>query len=133
MSVGPQDGVKQVIVLRTDLGMRKGKMIAQGAHASLKAVLDLMEPGDGGTRVLRPGKALESWLSGLYRKIVVGVASEEELIRLRDKAAEMNLPYCLVTDAGLTEFHGIPTRTALAVGPASDILVDAVTGGLPLL
>lgn len=27
--------VKQVIIIRTDLNMRKGKMIAQGAHASV--------------------------------------------------------------------------------------------------
>lgn len=26
---------KQVIVMRTDLNMRKGKMIAQGSHASI--------------------------------------------------------------------------------------------------
>lgn len=31
---------KQVIVMRKDLGMRKGKMIAQGAHAAMKALLD---------------------------------------------------------------------------------------------
>jgi len=33
--------VKQVIVLRKDLQMRKGKMIAQGAHASMKVFFDL--------------------------------------------------------------------------------------------
>ena len=32
--------IKQVIVMRTDLNMRKGKMIAQGAHASMKVLLD---------------------------------------------------------------------------------------------
>ena len=31
---------KQVIVIRKDLNMRKGKMIAQGAHASMKVILD---------------------------------------------------------------------------------------------
>lgn len=33
---------KQVIVMRKDLNMRKGKMIAQGAHASMKVLLDNM-------------------------------------------------------------------------------------------
>jgi PTH2 family peptidyl-tRNA hydrolase len=32
---------KQTIVLRKDLNMRKGKMIAQGAHASMRAILML--------------------------------------------------------------------------------------------
>ena len=32
--------IKQVIVVRKDLNMRKGKMCAQVAHASLKIFLD---------------------------------------------------------------------------------------------
>ncbi len=35
---------KQVIVVRKDLKMRKGKMIAQGAHASMKVFLDRSLP-----------------------------------------------------------------------------------------
>ena len=35
--------VKQVIVIRKDLKMTKGKMIAQGSHASLGVVLGMME------------------------------------------------------------------------------------------
>jgi peptidyl-tRNA hydrolase len=34
--------VKQLIVMRTDLNMRKGKMIAQGAHASIMWTLDFI-------------------------------------------------------------------------------------------
>ena len=30
------DDVKQVIIIRKDLGMRKGKVAAQAAHASMK-------------------------------------------------------------------------------------------------
>jgi PTH2 family peptidyl-tRNA hydrolase len=37
-----EDAPKQVIIIRKDLNMRKGKMIAQGAHASMKAIFDLM-------------------------------------------------------------------------------------------
>lgn len=34
--------IKQVIVVRTDLNMRKGKMCSQVAHASMKVFFDRM-------------------------------------------------------------------------------------------
>lgn len=35
-----QSDVKQVLVIRKDLNMRKGKMVAQGAHSAMKVVFD---------------------------------------------------------------------------------------------
>ena len=32
---------KQIVVMRKDLGCRKGKLIAQACNASLKVILDL--------------------------------------------------------------------------------------------
>ena len=43
--------VKQVIVLRKDLNMRKGKMVAQGAHASMKVFFDRFHSS---TRIYNP-------------------------------------------------------------------------------
>jgi peptidyl-tRNA hydrolase len=38
----------------------------------------------------------------------------------------------LITDRGLTELGGVPTRTCLAVGPDYDDLIHPVTGDLDL-
>jgi PTH2 family peptidyl-tRNA hydrolase len=123
---------KQVIVMRKDLNMRKGKMIAQGAHASLKVLLDAGAIGeDRFTLALSP--ALASWLGGKFTKVCVSVDSEAALEAVVEKARAAGVPCALVVDAGLTEFHGVPTKTCCAVGPAWTDEVDAITGGLPLL
>jgi PTH2 family peptidyl-tRNA hydrolase len=123
---------KQIIVLRKDLNMRKGKMIAQGAHASLRAILKLgMQVGD--SFVIPLDERLAPWLLGRFKKICVGVNSEAELLALHEKAQAAGLITSLIKDAGLTEFGGVPTYTAVAVGPDRADRVDAITGGLPLL
>lgn len=116
---------KQVIVLRKDLGMRKGKMVAQGAHASLGAILR-----DG---KLKKSKDIDAWLEGRFTKICVSVDSEEELLEVYQDAKQAGLVCSLITDAGLTEFDGVPTKTAVAVGPGLPTEVDKITGDLKLL
>jgi len=125
--------IKQVIVLRTDLNMRKGKMAAQAAHASMKVFFDrkLGAAPDCLEVPLWPEAA--AWVAGAFTKIVVGCASQDELLALEAKAREASLPHALVIDAGATEFHGVPTPTALAVGPAASAAIDAITGTLKLL
>ena len=123
---------KQVIVMRKDLGMRKGKMIAQGAHASMKVLLDA-GTRDGETLTIQPWPALAAWLGGRFTKVCVGVDSEEALVAIVEKARAANVPCALIVDAGQTEFHGVPTKTCCAVGPAWTEEVDAITGELGLL
>lgn len=126
---------KQVIVMRKDLGMRKGKMIAQGAHASMKVVLDAGRPTDDGasyTFMMTP--AMTEWIvTGRVAKICVGVASEAELDEVVARARAAGVPVALIVDSGKTEFHGVPTKTCCAVGPAWSDEVDAITGPLTLL
>lgn len=127
---------KQVIVLRKDLNMRKGKMIAQGAHASLGAVLAWARehvPQTPDAISIPLDEHIGPWLSDSYRKICVSVNSEEDLLAVFAKAAEADIPRCLIRDQGHTEFHGVPTHTAVVVGPAEASLIDAITGDLPLL
>lgn len=136
--------VKQVIVVRKDLNMRKGKLAAQVAHASLKVILDRMHKYDDKYKhplskfhqyVLEvyDGSALDIWLSGDFTKIVVGVDSEKELMDLYVKTQSFLLiPYALIQDAGKTEFKE-PTYTALAIGPAKEEEINKLTGDLPLL
>ncbi|HXI48858.1 MAG TPA: aminoacyl-tRNA hydrolase [Steroidobacteraceae bacterium] len=123
---------KQVIVLRKDLNMRKGKMVAQGAHASMAAILKLaVREGD---RLLIPlDERVEPWLLGRFTKICVSVNSEAELLAIHEKSLAAGVLTSLILDSGVTEFGGVPTNTAVAVGPDHASKVDAITGELPLL
>ncbi len=112
--------MKQTIAVRTDLGMGEGKTAAQAAHASLKAY---EAAGDD---------AVAEWKRGGQKKVVVAVESERELLDLNEAAERRGLPSALVRDAGHTQVES-GTLTALAVGPAADADVDAVTGELSLL
>ncbi len=128
---------KQVIVMRTDLGMRKGKMIAQGAHASISFLTADMEIKPGkpyfteGTIILLPHEV--EWVKGRFTKVCVRVDSEEELLDIHQQAIDAGLSSFLITDAGLTEFNGVPTNTCLAIGPDEAEKIDQITGHLRLL
>jgi PTH2 family peptidyl-tRNA hydrolase len=125
-------GFKQVIVIRKDLNMRKGKMVAQGAHASLAAILNLAQR-EGHRLVIPLDARIEPWLTGRFTKICVSVNSERELLDIHAKATANGLVTSLILDAGLTEFGGVPTHTAVAVGPDTAANVDLITANLPLL
>lgn len=123
---------KQVIVMRKDLGMRKGKMIAQGAHASLKVLVDA-GTAEGETFAIALTEPMAAWLTGRFTKVCVGVDSEAALEAVVAAARGAKIPCALIVDAGVTEFHGVPTKTCCAVGPAWVEDVDAITGELGLL
>lgn len=131
---------KQVIVVRKDLGMRKGKMMAQASHASMKVFFDLgylsrMPGNPPGTPRLEIylTEPMAEWVQGKFAKIVVGCNSLEELLELERQAKEAGVPRALIQDSGRTEFHGVPTYTALAIGPDYPEKIDPITGGLRLL
>lgn len=120
--------------MRKDLGMRKGKMIAQGAHASLKVLLDAGARDPEGTAfTIALDPAMSAWLGGRFTKVCVSVDSEAALEAVVERARAAGVRCALIVDAGTTEFHGVPTRTCCAVGPAWSDAVDAITGELPLL
>src|SRR3954463_9643328 len=97
MSIVPEGGMepKQVIVMRRDLGMRRGKEIAQGAHASMIWLA---------LRIRRPGslftEAERQWLDGPFTKICVRADSEEELLGVVEAAKDAGVLVQLVIDAG---------------------------------
>jgi peptidyl-tRNA hydrolase, PTH2 family len=130
----PED-VKQVLVIRRDLKMRRGKEIAQGAHASgawlTKLVLAGLDPATGKASVQLDPVAL-LWVTTSWRKVTLQVSSEAELLALHEAARARGLRSELITDSGRTEFGGVPTRTALAIGPDRADLIDEVTGHLAL-
>lgn len=134
--------IKQVLVVRKDLNMRKGKIGAQCAHAAMKIFFDkksINTRKDKNGEILghelniQLGEDMYQWVTGIFTKICVYVNSEEELLAIKAKADALQLPTALVEDNGLTEFHGQLTKTVLAIGPASSEIIDSVTGALPLL
>lgn len=123
---------KQVIVVRKDLNMRKGKIASQVAHASLGIFTkDAKILADKLTTTIT--KEAKEWFESSFAKIVVGCESEQELIEIYNKALVNKIPACLITDSGKTEFNNIPTKTTCAIGPALCEDIDKITGHLPLL
>ncbi len=134
--------VKQVIVIRKDLKMRRGKEIAQGAHAAMAWLIDRMRVGVGegiwgepsrypvGLRLFN--EAQVTWVQGLYAKVTLQVNSEAALDEVYAAAKAAGLEVHLITDAGATEFHGVPTRTCLAIGPDESEKIDPITKHLSL-
>ncbi|MCS7145416.1 MAG: peptidyl-tRNA hydrolase Pth2 [Nitrososphaerota archaeon] len=118
-----EEEFKQVIVVRRDLKLGRGKIAAQAAHASLTAYLE--------TARARPGWA-SKWLASGQKKVVVAAPSLEELLSVRLRAEEEGIPAALIEDAGLTQVEP-GTPTALAIGPAPTSLIDKITRHLKLL
>ncbi len=113
--------------MRADLNMRKGKMVAQGAHASM-AFLSLAYKRQ---EILY--KDAYDWINGSFAKICVKVDSLEELMEIYKKAKEANLECHLITDNGDTEFNGVPTVTCVGIGPHKSSEINPITGHLKLL
>ena len=135
---------KQMIVVRRDLKMRKGKIAAQAGHACVNAtlmalskenLLDKIRFEEDG--IILTGEIDETipvcqWILHGEAKICVYVDSEEALLEIDRKAKEAGILCALIQDAGHTEFHGEPTFTCLAFEPQLPEKVDPLTGGLPL-
>lgn len=135
---------KQVIVVRRDLKMRKGKIAAQSGHACVEAVLmalakeerlddvrvenDWVTLADTG----RDATPLSEWFARGVAKICVYVDSEEALLELAKLGRDAGFVVALIQDAGHTEFHGEPTYTCLAFEPLYPEQIDPITGNLPL-
>ncbi|PWY87683.1 PTH2-domain-containing protein [Aspergillus heteromorphus CBS 117.55] len=116
--------VKLVLVVRTDLGMTKGKIAAQCSHATL-ACYKYLAAHTTGSSILR------RWESQGQAKIALQVKSEEDMEELQAKAISLGLCARVITDAGRTQIAS-GSRTVLGVlGPKS--VVDGVTGHLKLL
>ncbi len=126
--------IKQVILVRKDLKMRRGKEIAQGSHASSEFILAPLRAAleQGGELVVELSQVEKNWIAAGMAKICLKVNSEDELLSIHSKAKALGLRSSLIRDSGRTEFNGVPTYTACAIGPDGAELIDKVTGGLTL-
>ena len=114
--------IKQVIVVRTDLEMGKGKIAAQVGHACVL--------GAENVRKSHPEWFDKWWLN--QEKIVLKVSGSKELENIKKHAIDLNLPWSEVSDAGHTQLAP-GTTTCISIGPAPENLIDRVTGELKLL
>lgn len=113
--------MKQVIIVRADLKMDKGKLASQVAHASVDSVLK------------SSSDKVSEWVSCGMPKIVLKVPDLNSLRLLQQKAKVEKLVASLITDAGRTKFDGVSTTTCLGIGPDTDEKIDKVVHDLKLL
>ena len=112
--------IKQVIVLRKDVKMSKGKSAAQCCHASVESCR---------TAGSETGKM---WEKTGQKKVILYASGLSQLMELKQKADNAGLPNALIRDAGLTEVSS-GTVTCLGIGPADSKKIDKITGSLPLV
>jgi PTH2 family peptidyl-tRNA hydrolase len=113
--------VKLAVVVRTDLGMGRGKIAVQVAHAAVTAVLASLGGAD-----------LVAWLRDGQPKAALKVTTAGQLQEVISRAQAAELPTELIYDAGRTQVTP-GTLTCCALGPAEGHRIDAVTAGLSLL
>ncbi|KAL8920150.1 MAG: hypothetical protein Q9172_004632 [Xanthocarpia lactea] len=118
---------KLVLVVRTDLGMGKGKIAAQCSHATLACYRALSSNFPSS---LNP--VLKRWERMGQAKVVLQAKNEEEIETLQAQALSLGLCAQIIHDAGRTQIAS-GSATVLGVGPGPKSVVDQVTGGLKLL
>lgn len=116
---------KQVILVRSDLKMPKGKIAAQAAHASVDAVLKQLSGSSG-------REAVKNWRMAGMKKIAVKVQDEKELYKYIQQAKDAGLVTSIITDAGKTVVAP-GTVTCGAIGPDEEEDIDKITEKIPLL
>ncbi len=110
---------KQVIVIRSDLKMSKGKTAVQAAHASLCAAEKANK------------RVFSIWKREGQKKVVVQ-APLSKFNEIREKADKNKISFYVVADAGLTELSP-GTVTAIAIGPDKEEKINKITGSLSLV
>lgn len=111
---------KQVIIVRSDLKMSKGKIAAQVSHASVEAMLKSHKDD------------IAEWRSQGMKKSILKVSSRKELFDYKRKAEDAGLVVGIIRDAGHTEVPpGSPT--CLGIGPDKESKIDKITGNLKLI
>jgi PTH2 family peptidyl-tRNA hydrolase len=140
----PRKKPKQVILVRSELKMKPGKIASQVAHASMKVFFDRAKsikgnlssfgiPPYGKDLTIEMTNDMWDWKEGEFTKIVLQIQSEDEMLVLFAKAHAAGLPCALIQDNGHTVFHGKKTFTTCAIGPGNPDEINELTGHLKLM
>src|SRR3989338_932701 len=111
---------KQVILVRQDLKLPKGKMSVQVAHASV------------GSLVKSHKDDIKKWQNEGQKKVVLKVRDLDELLKYKQKAEDIGLVCALIEDAGKTVVEP-GTITCLGIGPDKEEKIDKITGNLKMV
>ncbi len=111
---------KQVIIIRNDLKLPKGKLAAQVAHASVEALLK-SDKDD-----------INEWKKQGMKKIILKVDNKEQLLKYKTISEDNNLITALITDAGKTVVEP-GTITCLGIGPDNEEKIDKISGKLKMV
>ncbi|KAJ2743818.1 hypothetical protein GGI20_003462 [Coemansia sp. BCRC 34301] len=118
----PTEDTKLVLIIRTDLGMSKGKIAAQCAHATL---------GCYKRALTQAPSMVRAWEHTGQAKVTLKCASEEELVELQKRAQAAGLVAQSICDAGRTQIAA-GSRTVLGIGPGPVSAIDRVSSHLKL-
>jgi peptidyl-tRNA hydrolase, PTH2 family len=111
---------KQVIIIRNDLKLPKGKMCSQAAHAAVEAAFKADK------------EIVKHWRHFGSKKIVLKVKDKAELYRYAQEAKDLGLPTAIITDAGKTVIAP-GTVTCCGIGPDEESRVDNVIKNLQMM
>lgn len=111
---------KQVILVRKDLKLPKGKLAVQVAHASVEAALKSNK------------KIVSEWRKQGMKKVVLYVKTLKDIYIFKSQAEEAGLTHAMIIDAGKTVVEP-GTITCLAIGPNREEKIDRLTSNLKLV
>lgn len=125
--IGRQMAYKMALVVRTDLGMGKGKIAAQCGHAASRLTHQCLLVHDY-------THLLADWCKDdpPERKVVLRVDSEKALLDIAEACLKLGILHTVIADSGKTQIEP-GSITVLGIGPDTSERIDAVVGDLKLL
>ncbi len=114
--------LKQILILRKDLKMSKGKAAAQASHAAVSAAIKIMRQNP---------TLFNQWWNGGQMKVVLAVDSEAQLEEIEARIRRQGVFVSKINDAGRTQLPP-GTTTAIGVGPHNQLEVEKITSTLKL-
>lgn len=111
---------KCVLLVRKDLHMSKGKIIAQCGHGIVYSVCNSTQ------------SKLDLWKTSGEKIVTLGVPDEKTLLYIYGKALKKKLVTNIISDAGHTEVK-TGTNTVCVIGPDNENRLNKIIKDLKLL